>query len=76
MTRHRKPTASLPDIDVDMLRNHGDEERIDRVWERLERNLVVAPAPSVAPRARRWPLLAAGIAAGFLGGALSAGWLQ
>ncbi len=65
----RDSFPSIPKIDPQQLRDHGTPERIDRVWERLERSVSLSQdgaAEPPLPRAPgRWPLIAAGIAAGF-----------
>jgi hypothetical protein len=55
-------------INRDDLRDHGESARINRVWERLERNIVLEPAKPSRKPAHRLPLVAAAIAAGFAGG--------
>ncbi len=56
-------SRTTPIIAPEALRDHADEARIDRVWERLERNLPVElPQQSLARRSAR-PLAAAVAAA-------------
>ncbi|MCA9623411.1 MAG: hypothetical protein KC731_30530, partial [Myxococcales bacterium] len=47
------------------LRDHGTPERVDRIWERLERNLSLDEAPAPAATARRWPIVSLAAAASF-----------
>jgi hypothetical protein len=68
----------VPHFNRSVLRDHADPERVDRVWERIERDLVLeapAPAPAAGKPAWRFPQAAAGIAAGFALGLGLAGWL-
>jgi hypothetical protein len=46
-----KAPKRLPEISPAALRDHGDEERIERIWRRLESDLATAPA---RPRAALW----------------------
>ncbi|MBW2453434.1 MAG: hypothetical protein JRI68_02940 [Deltaproteobacteria bacterium] len=75
--QHRAGTGE-PRIERDVLRNHDDPARIERVWERLDGELSADGPPHVARltawgrgrpgtgrRGRRWPLVAAAAAAGF-----------
>jgi hypothetical protein len=63
-----KPKSVLSrTIDRSVLRDHGNAECVDRVWERLERNVSLHPAPK-ATRPQRWHLLVAAVAAGFAAG--------
>lgn len=67
--------SSFSGIDREALRDHGDDARIDRVWERLERNLALEPKSPVASGPSRWPLVSTALAAGFALGVGVAGWL-
>ena len=62
-------------IDQAALADHGGDERVERVWERLEGNL--AAHVGARPRSRRerpsWLALAA-LVVGFAGGVLVSGW--
>jgi len=82
-TQHRAG-AGEPRIDRDVLRHHDDPAAIDRVWDRLDGELNADSPPHVARltpwgrgrsgtagyprRGRRWPLVAAAAAAGFVVG--------
>jgi hypothetical protein len=72
------PRRSTPLVDPGHLRDHADEARIARVWERLERNLQpMAPARQQEPaRARRWAALAvaAGVGGLVAGVGIGRGW--
>lgn len=46
-----KRREALPEISNESLRDHGTEERVDRIWRRLENDLSTAPA---RPRAALW----------------------
>lgn len=46
-----KRRASLPEVPTQSLRDHGNPERIDRIWRRLESDLSTGPA---RPRAVLW----------------------
>ncbi len=46
-----KRKSALPVIPAEALRDHGTDERIDRVWQRLESDLTTSPA---RPRAALW----------------------
>lgn len=37
-------TPRLPEVEASALRDHGTDERIDRIWQRLESDLTTAPA--------------------------------
>ncbi|HZO12571.1 MAG TPA: hypothetical protein VFB62_04915 [Polyangiaceae bacterium] len=51
------------------LRDHGDAARVDRVWERLERNIALGPATKKPLRSRRFVwALAAAVFSGFVVG--------
>lgn len=55
---------SFPRIDPEALRDHADEARIDRVWERVERDLAARPrAADAGPRRASFAYVA--IAASF-----------
>ncbi len=41
----------LPEVPVSALRDHGDGERVERVWRRLEQDI---PAASARPRSALW----------------------
>jgi len=41
----------LPEVPVAALRGHGDSERVERVWRRLEQDI---PAASARPRSALW----------------------
>jgi TolA-binding protein len=41
----------LPELPVAALRDHGDSERVERVWRRLEQDI---PAASARPRSALW----------------------
>ena len=72
-SRKRDSSPSLIRVDQHDLRDHGDSERIDRVWSRIEQHLDLTPAKAPALRLSRKLALAAGVAAGFgLGIAASA----
>jgi hypothetical protein len=71
----RKSLPSFPSIDREALRDHGDPKRIDRVWERIERNLVLEPKAASAETSNRWPFVSAALAAGFALGVGVSGWL-
>jgi hypothetical protein len=59
---------SVPPIDPTDLRDHADEARIDRIWERLEVEVAGVRAPE-RPRVSLWLVAAAvGVAAAFAGG--------
>lgn len=78
MSRHEESTASsgsrgVVRIEADALRGHGDKQRVDRVWERLEPKLTLGRKPR--SRSGRWPLVAAAVAAGFAMGIATSGWL-
>jgi hypothetical protein len=66
-----KQRTPLPFIDPAHLRTHADEARVERVWQRLERNLHgTGPARLREPApARRWVALCAAAAAGLVVGA-------
>jgi ferric-dicitrate binding protein FerR (iron transport regulator) len=73
-------SGGVPRIDAEALREHGDRERIERVWERLEPKLSLEAVAQNARATRRRRLdrtsvgsLAA--AAGFALGVGLAGWL-
>ena len=72
--RRRQDRSSLPHIDTSMLRDQGEHERIDRVWERLERNAALG-ASSQPSSTGRTPLVAISLAAGFALGISVAGYL-
>jgi hypothetical protein len=71
----RDSIGSLPRIDPAALADHGDSERIDRVWDRLEPNIVFEPKSVEAKRARAWPMVSTAVAAGFAIGVAVSGWL-
>ncbi len=60
-------------VEANALREHGQRERVDRVWERLEPKLTLGRKR--AHGVPRWPLVAAAVAAGFALGLGSAPWL-
>ena len=70
----RDSSPCLPRIDTTMLRDHGSEERIDRVWDRLERNVVLGHERE-ASSPGRWSVVATALAAGFAIGVGVSGYL-
>lgn len=61
-------------IEAEALRDHGDAERIDRVWERLDSKLTLG-----RPKRRQttaMPMVAAALAAGFAIGVFTSGWFD
>ncbi len=73
--------ASSPNIDREVLRDHDDAERIDRVWQRLDQSIPNAPTKKARPAAARlggrirWQLAAVALTCGFLAGLSFNGWL-
>lgn len=64
-----RPTSckNVPAIAPGHLRDHADAERIDRVWERLQRSLPDgAFGRGREPRSNRWALLSAAAVVGFV----------
>lgn len=64
----------MPHFDRSVLRDHADPARIDRVWDRIERELALE-IPAAPRPGWRVPQAAAGVAAGFALGVGVAGWL-
>ena len=75
MSRTSWPAFDPDRIEPGDLREHDDAERIDRVWERLERNVVVGPAAAAPKRNGRASWVAAALAAGFAIGVSTSGYL-
>ena len=66
---------SFPQIDPDSLRDHADDARVERVWDRIERDIASRMDRLEAPRSRRSGLLYLAAAASFaaFGGGLLLG---
>ncbi len=47
----KNKTPKLPELDASALRDHGTDERVDRIWQRLESDLTTEPA---RPRGVIW----------------------
>ncbi len=71
-------TFNSPAVDRDVLRDHGQAERVERVWQRLDQSLPSAPARKTSRTLRiRWQLAAVALGAGFLAGlSFGGGWLS
>jgi len=67
-------TSAILEINAANLRDHGSSERIERVWDRLDRSVVLGPAPK-RKASGRWSLAAVAVAAGFALGVGVSGWL-